>query len=388
MLFKPRVLIFCSLALLVSCATTQPARQARFATFNVAMGLSGEGELQQRLESGNDPGLVKLAEILQRVRPDVILLNEFDYTPGSAELLRRHYLEVSRSGLAPIEYPFTFLAPVNTGIDSGLDLDNNGQLGDPSDAWGFGNFPGQYGMLVLSRFPLLADGARTFRHFLWRDMPGALRPVLENGESYYPQAVWEQLRLSSKSHWDLPLEIHGSVIHFLASHPTPTVFDGQEDRNGRRNHDENRIWADYIQPGASGYLVDDSGRAGGLAPGSVFVIAGDLNADPLDGNWMVDSTRQLLQHPQIDATCIPRSRGGAEAHQQQAGINLQHAGDPSTDTSDFNDEYTGNLRVDYVLPSRGLSIQGCGVYWPGEGEAGHELPAVSDHRLVWLDIEL
>ncbi len=56
------------------------------------------------------------------------------------------------------------------------------------------------------------------------------------------------LRLSSKSHWDIPLQIGGAIVHVLTAHPTPPVFDGPEDRNGCRNHDEIRLWSDYIDP--------------------------------------------------------------------------------------------------------------------------------------------
>ena len=55
-------------------------------------------------------------------------------------------------------------------------------------------------------------------------------------------------RLSSKSHWDVPIRIGRETVHFLVSHPTPPVFDGPEDRNGTRNHDEIRFWADYVGP--------------------------------------------------------------------------------------------------------------------------------------------
>jgi hypothetical protein len=299
-----------------------------------------------------------------------------------------NYLREPRSGQLKIWYPYTYSAEVNTGVASGMDLNNNGQTGDPEDAWGFGRFPGQYGMLVLSRYPIDRSRIRTFRNFQWKDMPGALRPVLKDGTGFQSNEVWQKMRLSSKSHWDLPVSINESSVHFLVSHPTPTVFDGEEDRNGKRNHDENRIWADYVQTGAADYLVDDNGVAGGLAADEAFVIAGDLNADPVDGNWQINSMAQLLEHPRIDASCVPHSKGAAEASKEQAGINREHEGDPAADTSDFNDEYAGNLRIDYLLPSRGMQIRDCGVYWPAAGESGHELVAVSDHRLVWMDVEV
>ena len=163
------LIIFCPL-ILYSCANSSPPDQIRIATFNVAMGLQSEGELMARLESGSDPALAQLAEILQRVRPDIILLNEFDYMPGSDLYLRRNYLEKTHSGFAALEYAYAYMGPVNTGIDSGLDFNNNGKTGDPEDAWGFGNFPGQYGMLVLSRFPINTPLIRSFQNFLWKQI--------------------------------------------------------------------------------------------------------------------------------------------------------------------------------------------------------------------------
>ncbi len=68
------------------------------------------------------------------------------------------------------------MAPSNTGIPSGFDLDNNGSIGGPNDAFGFGFFPGQYGMAVYSMHPIDFGNIRTFQLFLWKDMPGALLP--------------------------------------------------------------------------------------------------------------------------------------------------------------------------------------------------------------------
>ena len=70
---------------------------------------------------------------------------------------------------------------------------------------------------------------------------------------------------------------------------------------------------------------------------------------------------------------------GQKQQDQQHGDN---------DTGDFNDEYVGNMRLDYALPSATLAVTGCGVFWPAEGERGHDLIDASDHRLVWVDIEI
>lgn len=372
-----------------ACSVTSEKRTVRFATFNAAMGLAGPGELQDRLRSGQDPALKALATILQSVRPDVVLLNEFDRQEDfdNARHLLTNYLHVSQDGDPGIDYRWSYQGAVNTGVDSELDLDGDGETGGPGDAWGYGSFPGQYGMLVLSRFPIDYGSVRTFRHFHWRDMPGALKPVLPGEKPYYPAATWRSLRLSSKSHWDLPIKVNGHVIHFLASHPTPPVFDGPEDRNGRRNHDEIRMWADYVSDSGD-YLVDDSGLRGGLGAGEHFVIAGDQNSDPLDGDSSGNPIWQLLNHPAIDAGCQPASEGGAEAAQLQGGVNAGQQGDPALDTSDFSDRYTGNLRLDYVLPSSSLRAVACGVFWPTQNDPRTALTQFSDHRLVWLDTAL
>ena len=375
----------CLLALLQPALADRQHDKVRVATFNIAMGLESEGELYQRLSSGNDDALKKVAAIIQQVRPDVLLLNEFDRFELDASLIFiNQYLGKPQFGNDPIEYTHALDGAVNTGVDSGLDLNGNGTLAEPQDAWGFGRFEGQYGMLVLSRFPLNLN--RSFRRFKWKDMPNALIPTNQDGTAWYPDEIWEKFRLSSKSHWDIDVTINGQSVHFLVSHPTPPVFDGPEDRNGTRNHDEIRFWADYVDPKQSAYIYDDSGLPGGLPANTHFVIAGDLNADPVDGDSTKGAIHQLLQHPMIDSSCEPLSSGGAEASKLQGGKNLEHKGNPAADTSDFNDEYTGNMRIDYVLPSATLKVIGCGVFWPAEGQAGHELIDVSDHRLVWIDI--
>jgi hypothetical protein len=56
------------------------------------------------------------------------------------------------------------------------------------------------------------------------------------------------------------VKVGGKTIHVLASHPTPPTFDGAEDRNGKRNHDEIRFWRDYISEKTSNYIYDDKGK--------------------------------------------------------------------------------------------------------------------------------
>lgn len=376
---------------LTGCSTgNHEEHHLRVATFNIAMGLKQPGELGKALAGGSDQRLRQVAEILQRVRPDIVLLNEFDYDPGidAATLLNDNYLSHGQNGQEPIHYPWHFRAPVNTGVDSGMDLDGDGETGGPGDAWGFGHFPGQYGMLVLSRYPIDLQASRTFQNFLWSALPNARRPANPDGSLFYPDEVWQRLRLSSKSHWDLRFDIDGKDFHLLAFHPTPPVFDGPEDRNGLRNFDEIRFWRDYTYPSGAPHIIDDEGVRGGMGDDGHFVVAGDFNADPLDGDSVSNAAGQLLQASWFNSDCVPVSKGAEQATRQQGGLNKDHRGASAADTADFNDRYTGNLRLDYVLPSTQLVVEDCGVFWPAPDEDGHELVEVSDHRLVWLDITL
>jgi hypothetical protein len=296
-------------------------------------------------------------------------------------LFQDNYLSISQNGALPIHYPYRYAAPSNTGVPSGFDLDNSGSVGGPNDAFGFGFFEGQFAFVVYSMYPIGTDELRTFQNFLWNDMPDNLVP-----DGFFSDEELAVLRLSSKNHVDLPIEIEAKTVHFLVSHPTPPVFDGPEDRNGTRNFDEIRFWADYVDPARSGYIYDDNGVFGGLERGAKFVIAGDQNSDPFDGDSIPGSAQLLLDHPLINDSKTPSSEGGPEAAAAQGGANLTHVGDPAFDTADFNDTDPGNLRADYVLPSARLRIADSSVFWPTTSDPLVRLIDASDHRLVWVDV--
>ncbi len=402
-----RPLVGCLLiAFLAGCATNAApdagAETIRVMTYNI------EDVRTDDLQDPDHPRLKKAAAVIQHLRPDILLVNEMTYdapgAPGVPEGAEpgqngrrfvEHFLAVAQAdSLAPIRYR-TFTAPVNTGIASGFDLNNDGDAvtaypeptpprpdGAPrsqtraeraygNDAWGFGVLPGQYGMALFVRegLEILRDSVRTFRFFRWRDMPGALRPVdPDTGEPWYSVEEWNAFRLSSKSHWDVPVRLpDGRTLHVLASHPTPPTFDGPEDRNGRRNHDEIRLWVDYLN--GRSYVVDDSGRAGGLPDDALFVVVGDQNADPDEGDSYERPIRMLLDHARVQGDVVPTASAAGRAAYPDL--------DPD-DTAEWG------LRVDYVLPSTGLAVKGSGIWRPtGADTSG---VAVSDHFPLWVDL--
>lgn len=402
-------------ALLLSAGSrggAAPPAQVRFATFNASLNRATFGQLFTDLSAPGSAGAAQakhIAEIIQRNAPDILLVNEFDWDPATdaqgrtvVELFHDNFLAVpQQAGLPALSYPWRFTAKPNTGFspmdsnedgvvtiaDTGgvlVDFDNaGGSVTTPgteaygNDCFGFGEFRGKYGMVVYSRFPVQPAGVRTFRKFLWKDMPGALlpddaaTPAFPN--DWYSPAELAVFRLSSKSHWDIPIDLGGGItVHFLCDHPTPPVFDFTEDRNGRRNHDEIRFWADYIDPALSTYHRDDAGIPGGLPAGARFFIAGDHNADPVKGESIGGAALQFTTHPLINNTFVP----SAAAYSNN-----------TTNTADFSPD----LRVDYVLPSRaGFNILTGAVFWPVLPDLLAPLVTTanaSDHKLVWLDVQ-
>ncbi len=399
---KPlKVTVFCAVVVGVTFMTktiaTQLSTQSvtptattklRVATFNVSMealnyikrspnsspNVSGN-ELTQALKQNNQQ-IKNIAEIIQRVNPDIILLNEFDRVNNQHENIRyfiKNYLAKAQNDQTAINYPYFYQGPVNTGVK--VNNINN----DKSITHGFGYFEGHFGMVLLSKYPIDYNTIKTFQFFKWRDMPNALKPISpETNQPWFSDSVWNELRLSSKSHWDIPININGKEIHILASHPTPPVFDGPENRNGNRNHDEIRFWRDYIDNTQANYIYDDGGKKGGLSPNKPFVILGDQNASSVEGDAINSGIKSLLTNNKLQDP-MPTSIGG-ELYRTD------------NNNAKYHTAYWG-MRADYVLPSAlDFTIKNSGVFWPQKKDETYRLikdrAASSDHRLVWVDLEL
>ena len=391
--------------------TSATVCRLRVATFNLSFSRPAAGGLLAALQA-DELALHHCAAILQRVRPDIVLLNEFDHDgEGQDEraltLFLQRYLGVSQQGDAPLDYPYAGLIPTNTGLLCGADLDGDGVPTLPADGQGFGAFHGQYGMVVLSRWPLDWAASRSFRQFLWAQMPGAQLPDRQPGSGqgdYYSAAALAELRLSSKNHLDLPVRIPSAdgerLLHLLLSHPVPPVFDGAERRNRCRNHDEIRLWADLLD--GADYLQDDAGRPARLLPEAAVIVLGDLNADPRAGDGDRRAIQRLLAHPRLNQQAsrgkwVPNSRGALE----HGARGRRRVTEGRAEAQAANWTHLRGLRLDYVLPDASLNVTASGVFWPARDEPGRDLiadPAYpqrpeqaswsSDHRLVWVDIEI
>ena len=381
------------MALLMACEKPSP-QTVRVAVFNIKE-LSTQKLLRVDANGvGTDSQLVAAARIIQKIRPDILLVQEIDHDystpPNSVRDLKRNAIRFLRAYLRQggnrIDYNYIFTSSCNTGMLSGRDLNRDGHVATEADrgtrayggdCYGYGTYPGQYSMALFANVPVDYRQARTFQKFLWQDLPGNHLP-----RDFYGEENATVLRLSSKSHWDVPVTVAGRRLHLLISHPTPPVFDGEEDRNGRRNFDEIKFWVHYLANDSA--LYDDRGRRGGLQPGANFIILGDLNAAPeaesrYDG---MTAIAQLLQHPGIrDTGPVAVSQGAAEDRQPGPPHFYERC------TTAFDNDT--RMRVDYVLPATGLRVLRGGVYWPvsTEDPEGHQLAErASDHHLVWIDL--
>lgn len=311
----------------------------------------------QDLTKPDHPQIAAVVAVLLALDADVILLTSVDYDHGGVAL----GLLADKLAQAGAGYPHRFALRPNTGMQTGFDVDGNGQVAEPRDAQGFGLFSGQGGMAVLSRLPIDTAAARDFSGFLWADLPGALIP-----EGSDPGLMAVQ-RLATTGFWDVPVQTEAGPLHLLAWHATPPVFDGPEDRNGKRNHDEAAFWRLFLD----GALP----LSPPLAP---FVLLGDGNLDPADGDGLREGIAALLSHPAVQDPAPAGTHGRNEP---------AHQGNSALDTALYDD--IGGLRLDYVLPSARLQVMGGGVLWPDPTHPlAADLTAASRHFPVWVDLAL
>ena len=321
------------------------------------MNRAGPGLLLRDLKKADDPKIAAAVQVIAALRADILVLTGFDYD------LDQVALGVFCDAMAEqgIAYPYRFSTRSNTGLATGLDLDADGKLGGAGDAQGWGRFSGEGGMAVLSRLPIRSDEVRDFSSFLWRDLPGAL---LFDGMTEQAKAVQ---RLSTTGHWDVPIDLpKGPPLHLLVWYATPPVFDGPEDRNGRRNHDEAAFWVALL-----------NGALPMPAPEPPFIVIGDGNLDPVRGDGIPEAILELQNHPALQKALSAGDLPGSP----------NHTNSPTADFSAKNGP--GRLQVDYVLPSSDLVVAEAGVLWPVPPDPLAAVVATaSRHRPVWVDLTL
>jgi hypothetical protein len=274
--------------------------------------------------NGKAPDVQTALATLAALNADVLVLSGIDFDAGQLALS-------ALNAALPAPYPHLVALRPNTGVPSGFDLDGNGRRDEARDAMAYGRFPGEGGIVVLSRLPIDAAHSTDHSGLLWRDLPGAVLPPLPDGAE-------DVLRLSSTGHHDTAVVLQdGRRLHLLTWHATPPAFDGPEDRNGKRNHDEAAFWT---------HLMNSP-----QAPQAPFVLLGQANVDPEKGDGNPAALRGLLADPRLQDV-LP-------------GDTVDYGGD------------LGALRVSYILPSADVTVTA----------AGHApQPQGARHHPIWVEI--
>ncbi len=319
--------------------------------YHTSLARQGPGLLLRDILGGKDTQVDAVIAVINRANPDVLLLLDVDYDLGLQALTALR----DRIADGGPRYPFMFALPPNSGISTGLDLDRDGRLGGPRDAQAFGQFAGQAGMALLSKYPIRDEAAQTYSHLLWQDLPEALL-FLEKDEPLLAPDVLAVQRLSTAGHWIVPIEIGQQNIWVMAFHAGPPVFSGFADHNARRNHDEVRFWDLYL----SGHFAPPPSRR--------FVLMGGSNMDIHISQGRLEAMRSLLANPRLQD---PRPKGFATAT-QPAG----YGGDPALNTVRWPPPGPGNLRTEYILPSADLTVLDASVLWPPKD---NQFAAIAEH---------
>ena len=267
------------------------------------------------------PEIVQVSERIVGLSADVLMLTDIDYDRDL------HALSALNDHLSA-PYPYIIALRPNSGLQTGFDVDQNGHLGEARDAMGYGRFSGDGGMAILSNFPI--GKVTDYSDVLWVDLPQSLMAKDDPLRGIQ--------RLSSVGHWQVEVLTPVRPLTLLAFSATPPVFDGPEDRNGRRNADEIRFWQRVLN--------GDFGP-----PPNDFVILGNANLDPDRGEGRREVIDDLLNDPRI------------------------HDPLPNQPTAHWPDPI-GDLRVDYILPSATLPVQNAGI----------ENTPFGPHRPVWIDV--
>ncbi len=331
------VVVLLLLAPLPACAQSP----LRIASFHTELSRKGPGLLLKATREG-DPQVEAVARLIARAAPDIIALQDIDYD-YHAEALTALAERITEHGHA---LPYRFALRPNTGMPTGLDMEGDGRLGTPRDAQGYGHYSGQHGMAILSRYPIRTDQAKDYSALLWADMPDPMVPTSPDGAPFPSPDAFAAQRLSSTGHWAVPVDLgEGQELMLLTYAATPPLFDKDEDRNGKRNHDETRFWT---------WLMDG---AFGPPPNPPLVLLGLANVDPHRGQGRRAALTTLLADPRFNDP-HPTNSAGEDA------------------TAEF--ARAGLLRLSYILPSSDLQVTGSGIL---------QDPAASRHRLVYVDLD-
>ncbi len=135
------LIIIILIACIPSCTVKTPAPPIVEESFRIALFNIWEMSTTKIMDVddqgvGVNEQLVAAAQIIADVNPDILVINEIDHDLDAVDSGAELALNLQRFQDAYLTHKFQYLyiAPCNTGILAGKDLDNNGMIASPNDS--------------------------------------------------------------------------------------------------------------------------------------------------------------------------------------------------------------------------------------------------------------
>jgi 3-phytase len=345
-----------------------------------------------KLLDESDEQATAAAQILARFAPDIISINELQFdmqgvptpsmpgAPGTtgwgqfdvfgADNAHRLADRIAAAG-TPEGYEHRLIFVGNSGYyweGSTLGFD-----------WfilrGWGEFRGRFNTAILSRYPILLDQVRIISDVPWDALPEnhIAKMKAETGIDVPPGFPIFEKGLNI-----VPVQVNDEVLHLVLLHTVSPAFDPI---NPYRNYDELRALVMFLDGQLPGVEP--------LPPDAKFMIVGDLNADPDDGDGLPGAIQQVLDHPSVIA--VFGAGAGTKGNNGQYNTYLSGCGlDDGSIVQNPTQKF--QLQLDYLLPSTNLGEPlETFLFFPDfqtEREDFDLACRASDHRFAYTDIQL
>lgn len=345
-----------------------------------------------KIVATSHPQVDAAAKIVARFHPDVVCLNEMQFDianvptsgmpgaksakPGTFSTAESNATRIAARIAAENPeaiYPYALITVGN----SGFAWSGPRPSTEPGSDWyslrGWGEYRGRFNTIVLSKFPIVTDQVRIITDVAWDAIPKNSIAQMKTDTGLDVPAGYP---VFEKSLNVIPLDIHGKTTYLVMSHPTAPAFWSI---NPYRHEDELRALALFLDGQLPG--VES------VPQGSPFVLIGDLNADPEEGDSRPGAIARVLAHDRLE----PWFPEGAGTMGKNPTFNTYVSGCGKGDGSSVGDPSSRfQMQIDYILPSKEIGrAQGGAVFFPNRAESQEDFDLAcraSDHMFLYVDL--
>lgn len=344
-----------------------------------------------KLLDGADEQAGAAAQVIAKFAPEIISINELQFdiegipslgSPGAPSSTQPGTFDGGAQNAKRLAERVAALNPAAAFSFTVLTVGNSGfkwagpTLGNPSFVLrGWGDWPGRFNSAILTKFPIAYDKIRVINEFAWDALPDN---SIDKMKTEIGTSVPAGFPLFEKGILVVPVEIApGQLLHMVMHHPVAPAFEAI---NPYRHFDELhglKLFLDGTLPGVEPLPV-----------GARFVVIGDLNADPEDGDSLDGGIEPILGHPALNVFFPAGS--GTKGTNGKYNTYLSGCGkDDGTTVDDPTTKF--QMQLDYILPSKTFGAAQVGeIFFPDfQSQKADFLLAcqASDHRFLYVDVE-